>query len=300
MNVKMSLRRVAWVPALLLATACERGPSPEQQARIEELTVANREREQLLQEMAETSRFLSEISSELAKVQVPKKALRVSSESPLRASRDTMMQKIRYVTRRVGETEARLKESRQRVEQLTGLSDSLRQSLEETVSNFDEIVTAHRATIEFLSGQVQGLEAENQALNDTLTRVAARANTVYYVIGTEDELLRKGLLVKEGGSRFLFVLWKQGVTLQPSRDLTPDAFTKIDRRRVTEIPLPDRTAEYRIASRQDLDHLETTPTDEGAVRGAASLRIADSDGFWAPSRYLIIIRKGGRNAAAAS
>jgi hypothetical protein len=299
MNVLFSPRRAAWLPALLLVAACQRGPSPEDQTRIEELARTTQEREQLLQEMAENSRFLSEISVELAKVQVPRRSLRVSSESPLRASRDTMMQKIRYVTARVVETEARLKESRQRIEQLTTVSDSLRNTLTATVTNYEEIVTAHRSTIEFLSGQVAGLEAENRALSDTLTNVAARASRVHYVIGTEDELLRKGLLVKEGGSRFLFVLWKQGETLQPARELDPGAFTAIDRRLVTEIPLPDPSAEYRIASRQNLEYLAPQP-DDLMVRDVRALHITDSERFWGPSRFLIIVRNGGRGPVPSS
>src|SRR3989449_6802005 len=45
--------------------------------------------------------LVSEISRELARVNVPARALKVSGESPLRASRDTLIQKIRYMTTRV-------------------------------------------------------------------------------------------------------------------------------------------------------------------------------------------------------
>lgn len=298
MNRYPILRRRAWLPALLLAVACQQGPSPKEQAQIQELTTATQERDKLLQEMAENSRFLSELSVELAKVKVPKKKLRVSAESPLRASRDTMMQKVRYISSRVVETENRLTESRRRIEQLTDLSDSLRSELEQTVESFEAIVTAQHATIDVLHEQINELELENRALNDTLTQVAARANTVHYVIGTEDELLRKGVIVKEGGSRVLFVLWKRGETLQPARELDPSGFTKIDRRQVTEIPL-DPSAEYRIASRQDLTQVAPSP-DDGKLRGVTALQITDSDRFWAPSKFLIIVRKGGRADLAAS
>ena len=289
---------LAWLPGLLLAVACERGPSQEQQARIEQLTVAAQERDQLMQEMAENTRLLSEISVELTKVNVPSRTLRgVSTESPLRATRDTMMRKIRYVSSRIGEIENRLGESRQRIDRLTSLSDSLRNTLDETVRNFEGIVETQLEAIESMKQQVVALEAEKQALSDTLSQVAARANTVYYVIGTKDELLQKGIVVKEGGSRFLFVLWKQGVTLQPGRELDPTQFHAIDRRLVTEIPLPDPTASYRIASRQDLDYLETPPGG-GAITGANTLRIVDSERFWLPSRFLIIVKDGGQQTMA--
>ena len=293
------LRSLSWLPGLLVAAlACERGPSQEQQAQIEQLNVAAQERDQLMQEMAENTRLLSEISIELSKVNVPSRTLRgVSTESPLRAARDTMMRKIRYVSSRIGEIENRLSESRQRIDRLTSLSDSLRNTLDETVRNFEGIVETQLEAIESMKQQVVTLEAEKQALSDTLSQVAARANTVYYVIGTKDELLQKGIVVKEGGSRFLFVLWKQGVTLQPGRELDPSEFHAIDRRQVSEIPLPDPSASYRIASRQDLDYLET-PYDGGRISGVGSLRIADSERFWLPSRFLIIVKDGGQQAMA--
>lgn len=293
------LRGLAWLPGLLvLAPACERGPSQEQQAQVEQLSVASKERDQLMQEMAENTRLLSEISVEIAKVQVPSRTLRgVSSESPLRASRDTMMRKIRYVSARIGEVENRLSESRKRIDGLTSLSDSLRNTLDETVRNFEGIVTTQLEAIESMKQQVVTLEAEKQALSDTLTQVAARANTVYYIIGTKAELLEKGIVVKEGGSRFLFIFWKQGVTLQPGRELDPTHFTAVDRRLVAEIPLPDPTASYRIASRQDLDYLETPP-DDGRITGAGALRIVDTERFWLPSRFLIIVKDGGEQTMA--
>src|SRR5207247_3005494 len=81
------------------------------------------------------TRLVSEISRELARVNVPARALKVSGESPLRASRDTLIQKIRYMTTRVKEIEPRLKESEQRIKDLTTLSDSLRNDLASTSQN---------------------------------------------------------------------------------------------------------------------------------------------------------------------
>src|SRR3989454_11609677 len=70
--------------------------------------------------------------------------------------------------------------------------------------------------------------------------------TVYYVVGTKDELEQKGIITEEGGARFLFVLWKSGKTLVPSRNLDPGVFTVADRRHFTELPLPESDKEYRI------------------------------------------------------
>ena len=73
----------------------------------------------------------------------------------------------------------------------------------------------------------------------------------------------------------------------PSRNLDPGAFTAIDRRQVTTIPLPDSTKNYRIASRQDITALAKQPDTSGNFRG--NIQIADPAKFWASSKYLIIV-----------
>src|SRR5438270_8399048 len=143
------LARGAWVPlALLVAAGCKQGPSPEVQARIDSLSQASSQRDRLMQEVAENTRLVSEISRELARVNVPARALKVSGESPLRASRDTLIQKIRYMTTRVKDLEPRLKESEQRIKDLTTLSDSLRHVLGATLPNLQGVIVNQKETIE--------------------------------------------------------------------------------------------------------------------------------------------------------
>jgi len=283
------LVRGAWLPiALLVAAGCKQGPSPEVQARIDSLSQASSQRDRLMQEVAENTRLVSEISRELARVNVPARALKVSGESPLRASRDTLIQKIRYMTTRVKELEPRLKESEQRIKDLTSLSDSLRNELASTMQNLQGVIDNQKETIDALTLQVETLTAENSALRDTLENMSTISNTVYYVVGTKDELEQKGIIQEEGGARFLFVLWKSGKTLVPARNLDPGVFTVADRRHFTELPLPESDKEYRIVSRQDTSALETPPDHDGKISGRA-VKIADPAKFWANSKYLIIV-----------
>lgn len=281
--------RVAWLPFALLvaAAACKQGPSPEMQARIDSLTQASAERERLVQEVAENTRLVSEISRELARVNVPARNMRVTGESPLRASRDTLIQKIRYITGRVREIEPRLQQSERRIGELTTVSESLRNDLSATLQNLQGVIDGQKETIDALTQQVDRLTLENVALKDTLDNIATEMNTVYYVIGTKEELEQKGVIQAEGGARFLFVLWKSGKTLVPARNLDPNVFTPVDRRALDELPLPAADREYRIVSRQDVSALETPPDEDGKIIGR--VRIADSRRFWANSRYLIIV-----------
>lgn len=275
---------------LVAATAC--GTSAETERKLADLEQASAQRDSLLQEVAVSARVLSDVSAALAKVQVRGRQIRVSSETPLLAQRDSMMQKLRYVVARVSETENRLAESQQRIKGLTNLSDSLRASLDSTATNLGAIIESQRATVASLTEQVTRLETENVALRDTVANVTERENTVYYIIGTKDELKAKGIIVEEGGSRVLFVLWRTGSTLSPARELDPSQFTPINKRQVTEIHLPNAANEYRIASRQDLEYLATPRTDQGKITGAPSLQIAAPEQFWRNSKFLIIVQEG--------
>jgi HSP90 family molecular chaperone len=193
---------------------------------------------------------------------------------------------------RVSETENRLNESQQRIKNLSSLSDSLRATLDSTATNLGAIIESQRATVASLTEQVTRLETENVALRDTIANVTERENTVYYIIGTKDDLKQKGVIVEEGGSRVLFVLWRTGSTLAPAREIDPSMFTPINKRQVTEIRLPDAASEYRIASRQDLEYLATPRNDQGKVTGTSSLQISAPEQFWRNSKFLIIVQEG--------
>ena len=288
LHTSRSAARRAWLPiALVAAVACKQGPTPEVQARLDSLNTVAQQRERMVQELADQSRFLSEISAELAKVRAPIKQLRVSRESPLRASRDSLIQRVRFITEKVNASDAKLKASEQRIRELSTLSDSLRTTLGETVTNYQTVIASQKETIDQLTEQINQFSADKVALVDSVNQLQEKLNTVYYVIGTKDDLLKSGIIVKEGGSRFLFVLWKSGQTLQPARELDPAAFHAIDKTKVTEIPFPDDKP-CRIASRQDVRGLATPPGDHGEIAGDR-LKIADPDEFWKTSKFLILV-----------
>jgi hypothetical protein len=200
------------------------------------------------------------------------------------------------VTQRIQLGEERLKESQRRIRSLTRVSDSLKTQLEATMASLTETLENQKATIATLTERVEMLEAENvvlatekAALADTVEQLVEETNTAYYVIGTKDELIERGIVTEEGGSRVLFIFGKAGKTIVPARQLDPAEFTPIDIRNVTEISLPDSTEEYRIASRQDLAALAEPPQD-GKIKGTNALRIATPEQFWMPSKFLILVK----------
>ena len=266
------------------------GTSAETERKLAELEQVNAQKDSLMQEVAISSRLISDINGELAKARIRNNRLHVSSETPMTASSDTLMAKLRYVVARVSEVESALAASRERVKNLTSVSDSLRTAFDTTVSNLQAVIATQKNTIDYLTDHVNTLTEENVALRDSLA-------TGYYVIGTRDELKKKGILTEQGGGRVLFVLWRTGKTLQPARNLDPRDFQSIDTRQVTQIPLPSATAVYRVASLQDLDYVAEERLD-GKFRDTPTLTITSPADFWRNSKFLIIIREGSGNTGA--
>jgi hypothetical protein len=287
--------------AVLAAAAC--GPDAEAELRLAQLDTVSAEKDSLLVQVAENARLMSEIGAELARVNAP--STTGASETPIAVTRDSLLSNIRSLTTRLQESEARLVESEQRIAALSGETGGFQR----TIGDLRSTITNQKQTIASLTEQVEALREENVrlteanvvlsesnvtlseenlALADTVSQLAERDNTVYYVIGTKDDLIRRGIAVEEGGSRVLFVFGKRGKTLVPARDLDPAQFVMVDKRTFSEIPLaPEK--EYTIASRQDFGALDPRPGADGNVSGV--LRIADPDRFWAGGRYLVIVER---------
>lgn len=278
----MKKLKLVLLGAVFTLAAC--GTSAETERKLAELEQANAQKDSLMQEVAISSRLISDVNTELAKAKIRNNRLHVSSESPITASNDTLIAKLRYVVTRVRETETALNESRQRIKNLTSLSDSLRATLDSTVGNLQSVIASQKTTIDLLTDRVNALTEENVALKDSLA-------TGYYIIGTRDELKKKGVLTEQGGGRVLFILWRTGKTLQPARNLDPSLFTAIDTRQVTQIPLPSASAEYRVASLQDLTYV-AEERSHNKYSGVPSLTITSPADFWRTSKFLIIIREG--------
>src|SRR5213596_3535855 len=280
----VAMRKLTYTFAALAFGLAACGTSAETERKLADLEQVNAQKDSLMQEVAISSRLLSDVNTELAKAKIRNDRLRVSSESPITASNDTLIAKLRYVVARVRETESALNESRQRIKSLTSLSDSLRATLDSTVGNLQSVIASQKTTIDLLTDRVNALTEENVALKDSLA-------TGYYIIGTRDELKKKGILTEQGGGRVLFILWRTGKTLQPARNLDPSLFNAIDTRQVTQIPLPSASAEYRVASLQDLEYV-AEERNNNKFSGVPSLTITSPIDFWRTSKFLIIIREG--------
>src|SRR5437867_12070061 len=98
--VPMRKLKLVLVGAVFAVAAC--GTSAETERKLAELEQANAQKDSLMQAVALSSRLLTDINVEIAKVKV-RGRLNVSSESPVTASSDTLIGNRRYGVTACGE-----------------------------------------------------------------------------------------------------------------------------------------------------------------------------------------------------
>lgn len=285
----------AWLlTAVLVAAACHsERPSPRSPGldrQLQQLALAA-ERDSLLAEVADNARLLGDLETELQRVapkprpgQVESPALEVTKDQ-----RTIVLERVREITTRLKTAETQLAQSERRARRLTRVADSLATGFTEakgTIADLVEIVGRQREQVTALTTQVDLLTGVTLTLSDSVQRLTSDWNTAYFVVGSREELVRKGVLV-EDGRRAIPLVGRREAT--PARELPLQEFTSIDRATIHEIPLPRSDRKYRIVSRQNLTHLTSAVGRQGTV--TERIAIGDAEGFWAPSRYLIVVEQ---------
>lgn len=250
------------------------------------------QQDSLMQSFTATTKLVSDIDQTISKVRGLKShmPLDVKSEStsdPKAAYRAALLGKVKEVTRL-------LEADRRRIRQLASGNRLLQKRIaqyDSTITTLQAMVDRQKQEIADLTGRVDSLTtantqlaSANEAVTDTMQVLRKENNTVYYVIGTKDDLKKRGLIVEEG-SKFLFFGHK---ALVPARTLDESQFTPIDKFTVTTITLPDSTRSYKIVSRQDQSLIHEDTTSAGRPDGV--LTITNPEQFWTPSKFLIIVQ----------
>ncbi len=125
-------------------------------------------------------------------------------------------------------------------------------------------------TNDSLLQQIDEINVQMEAKQDVIDEQDATINAGYYVVGTQSELKKSGILVKK--------------KVNPKVDARK--FTKIDVRRNREFDLKT-TKNVKLASL----HPENSYTIEVNKFGSRTLKIKDPNAFWKQTRYLVIVLK---------
>lgn len=308
--MKRSLLAVAALTGIVACNAGPRGQLVQSipadsteffRTQVQQMSTVSATKDSLFRDLAETTKLLADINTELATVRTGNKAVEpvVSPESQLASSpsdRALVLKKVKDLTARVRNSESRLASSQRRIRALTAESDSFRVVLADfqtTIDGLNAMVENQKSTIANLESelntsraQVATLTEEKVVLQDTVSAMTTRENTVYYVVGTKQELKDRGIIQEVGGTRFLLVT-RTGETLKPAENLDPSMFTAIDRRQTAEIPLPRADKQYRLVTNQNVAFANLAPEAKGKVRG--SLQITNPEQFWTNSKFLILV-----------
>jgi hypothetical protein len=261
---------------------------------------------ELLNEVVGSTQFLSDINSTLARA----RALQDQKDKQLvtqsggevelnktREERKAVLGKIQLLVARLDSSEARIASLRERAARLTKQDATLnrqvaqyeksiadvRAQVEQQRTEFQGIIDKQNTQITQLTESNTQLSTQRQALTDTVSTLVTEKNTAYYVIGTKDELIKKGVLVEEGSKRF-WVLG--GRNIQPARTFDVSTFTRIDRTKDSVIALP--AGEYQILTRQNAQF--AAPFSVKGQKIAGGLKISQPEQFWEPSKFLILLR----------
>jgi hypothetical protein len=288
---------------LLLAislTGCDRRRAELTKA-LAEARAAEAQKDTLLTEVLETTQFVNDLNSELAKA----KSIALGAEGTDRGvpgtqqdrrERKATLERIHQVIARLNESEAKLsatetraKNAKIRNARLLAQIATYRQTIDElktTAEQHAAIIADQRTQIASLTTQLDTLDKEAVYLRGSVRSLTSYKNTAYYVVGTKAELIEKGVVIKEGSKFLIF----GGTKLLPARNLNRAAFTAIDKTQTLSIPLPRTDKKYRIVSRQSPEYLTGGVTEKGEVTGGV-LEIHSPEEFWATSKYLILVQK---------
>jgi hypothetical protein len=287
---------------VVLTVGCDRSRAELTKA-LAESRAAEAQKDSLLTEVLETTQFVSDLNSELAKA----KAVSVAGDGTDpgvpgaqqdRAERQATLERIQSVITRLNESETRLiatenraKNAKIRNARLLAQISTYKQTIEDLKTAAEQqraeneaIIADQRNQIASLSGQVDNLNVTTASLRDTVVHLTAYKNRVYYAVGTKDELITNGVVTKEGSKFLIF----GGTRLEPARKPNLDAFTMIDKTQTLSIPLPRTDKKYKIVSRQSPEYLMGEVTEKGEVKGV--LEIASPEEFWSASKFLILVQ----------
>jgi hypothetical protein len=283
---------------------CDRS-APALEAKVAELEMVSAQKDSLLQEVMSTTQFVGDLSADLAAVRsltTGKPVVAAEGEleglSPAE-QRAALRERIQELTTRFEQNEARLTQSQSRVNSLTRGNAGLQAQVagyDSTIKALQVVVESQRTEIAALSEQILGLQAANVALSEErelltaertqlsgeVSALTSAANAVYYVAGTEKELIARGIITKRGG------FFGARATLVPARTLDPSDFTAMDRMADSVVVFPKAEQAYRIVSLQDTRYLEVAPDRTNRLR--TGLKIASPEQFWANSRFLILVQ----------
>lgn len=198
---------------------------------------------------------------------------RKSKEDQIIADIQTIYDVMNKNKQRLATMRSRLKDSNKKNEELEKFIARLTTEIEEKDAQINNLKgELERLNIE-MTNLITVYKEESQA-SDLKTE---KLNTAYYAFGTSKELIKNGVLTKEGGFIGL------GKSQKIKEDFNKEYFTRIDITSVTSIPLGAKKAKLVTT------HPAGSYKIEGSEGKAEKISITNPEDFWSASKYLVIV-----------
>jgi uncharacterized protein (DUF3084 family) len=133
-----------------------------------------------------------------------------------------------------------------------------------------------------IASKEDSIETKSQIIAEKSQTIIERENemnTAFYVAGTYDELVNKGVLTKEGG----FLGIAKNVTIRD--DVKESNFTRLDMRNASQFPLNTKKAKL-VSEHPDNSYRLVEQNDK-----IAYLEIKNPQEFWKLTKYVIVETK---------
>lgn len=251
------------------------------------------QKDSLTRVVLQADEFIMHIDSSISKVKGLPKGRKSATLDPLAQqiqNRKAVMARVDALVARAQQTASQLARANKQLASANKDNVALRAQLASDstmIADLNSTIQRQTAMMSTMATRIDSLTGETVRLGATIADLESQKAKAYYVIGSEDELLKRGVIVREGGANLLIA--HPGRTLQISRTADPNEFTPVDQRATNVITMPDSTSRYKVVSRQSLDYASVSDRDKNSFRG--NLKIAEPARFWGPSRFLVIVRQ---------
>jgi predicted nucleic acid-binding Zn-ribbon protein len=233
-------------------------------------------------------RAVNEVYTDLEKARVKEAQLVERTEGAEGPARFTNAETRQRLLQNLSDIGSSLKENRKKIAELQAKAHTFHgqiASLNTLINNLKQSLQEREASIAQLETRIQGLETtvaektktivEKEMVIDEQQRTL---NTAFYVVGTRDELKKKGIITDEGG--FLWGLL--GSTTVMTDDVDQTLFTSIDKTSDHTIHVGGKIDE--ILPRRNQESFAMAQPDNHT----SDLTIVSPEKFW-QDKYLVIV-----------
>ncbi|MDX1652848.1 MAG: hypothetical protein R3277_10175 [Brumimicrobium sp.] len=282
------MKKIIFFTGILFLFACKEettsseGDQPNKEEviqlrnQVKQLELENKMKDSVLNESIS---FFNEIQENLAKISIKQEEIRIKSDDPEFTDDDKewILQEIQNINflrqqnaQKVRNLQGKIKDQTLRISELEAMIDRLVLQIKER----DQLIESLQRDLADRDMEYAELFDEYREQVELALDVLKELNTVHYAYGTLDELIKNGIVIKEGG--FIGI----GKKTSLANDLNENYFQHLNKTKTKRLTIVGNKPEIIT------DH----PVDSYEWKGN-ELIILNPEKFWKISNYLVVTVK---------